>query len=122
MNLIHLNGLRFFARHGVMPQERVVGAMFTVNVTISTDFMLAAREDRLDGTISYADAYRVIREETLVPSQLLENVAWRIAVRLLRDFPAAEEVTVSLFKHNPPIGGADCREAGVTISLSQQNK
>ena len=117
MGQIHLNGLRFHARHGVLAQEREVGATFTVNVTIATDFTLAAREDRLDGTINYADAYRSIKEEMLIPSQLLENAAWRIAARLLHDFPAAEEVTVALFKHNPPIGGADCREAGVTINL-----
>lgn len=117
MGLIHLNGLRFFARHGVLPQEQVVGAEFTVNVTIATDFTLAALEDRLDGTISYADAYESVKEEILIPSRLLEHAAWRIALRLLHDFPAADEVTVSLLKQNPPIGGADCKEAGVTVNL-----
>ncbi len=55
-----------------------------------------------------------------ISSQLLEHVAYRIANRLLHDFPAIEEVDVELYKQNPPMG-ADCEQVGISLSLSADN-
>lgn len=109
---IHLKGLRLYAYHGVLPQENRVGAQYTIDLRLKTDFTLAAETDRLEGTINYADVFNAVKEEMRIPSQLLEHVAWRIAQRLLDDFQTISEINIALYKQNPPMG-ADCSQVGV---------
>ena len=111
---IILKDIRLFAHHGVLPQERAVGAYFTLNLRIQTDFSRALATDDLAGTISYADAFEVVKAEMAVPSQLLEHVAGRICQALFDRFPAAEAIHLELLKENPPMG-ADCAGAGVAL-------
>lgn len=109
---IRLDGLTFYARHGVLPQETQVGAEFTVDLRLSTDFSHAAETDELEGTVNYAEVFRRVKAEMDIPSKLLEHVAYRIALRLLQDFPALTEVQIGVYKQNPPMG-ADVRRVGV---------
>lgn len=115
---IILKDIRLFAHHGVLPQERAVGAYFTLNLRIQTDFSRALATDDLAGTISYADAFEVVKAEMAVPSQLLEHVAGRICQALFDRFPAAEAIHLELLKENPPMG-ADCAGAGVALDVER---
>lgn len=117
---IHLKGLKLYAFHGVLPQENRVGAEYTVNLRLKTDFSRAAQTDSLEGTVNYAEVFEAVKQEMQISSQLLEHVAYRIANRLLHDFPAIEEVDVELYKQNPPMG-ADCEQVGISLSLSADN-
>lgn len=117
---IHLKGLKLYAFHGVLPQENRVGAEYTVNLRLKTDFSQAAQTDCLEGTVNYAEVFEAVKQEMQISSQLLEHVAYRIANRLLHDFPAIEEVDVELYKQNPPMG-ADCEQVGISLSLSADN-
>ena len=54
-NKIIIEGLRLYAYHGVLPQERKVGAYFTIDAEINTDFSSAIETDDLRGTLNYAD-------------------------------------------------------------------
>ena len=45
---IELENLRFYAYHGAMEQERVVGNYFEVSITIKIDVIQSAELDRLD--------------------------------------------------------------------------
>lgn len=115
---IILKDIRIFAHHGVLPQERAVGAYFTLNLRIQTDFSRALATDDLAGTISYADAFEVVKAEMAVPSQLLEQVAGRICQALFDRFPAAEAIHLELLKENPPMG-ADCAGAGISLDVER---
>lgn len=115
---IRMEGLRFFARHGVLPQEKEVGAMFTVDLVIDTDFTRAAMTDSLEGTVSYADVYECVKSEMQKPSKLLEHVVKRIGERILDNFAAVEGVSVALYKENPPMG-ADCDKVGVSARFKR---
>ncbi len=112
---IYIEGSHHFARHGVDPQEAVVGSCFTIDVKLKTDFTLAAQTDDLSGTVSYADVHAILKEEMQTPSKLLEHVCQRIAEHLFRDFLSITEVHIRLSKENPPMG-ADCRNVGVEVS------
>jgi dihydroneopterin aldolase len=57
-----MEGMVFFGRHGVFPAERELGARFTVDVELEADLAQAARSDRLEDTIDYARAYRMVGE------------------------------------------------------------
>ena len=111
---VFLDEVRFHAFHGVMPQERAVGADFTVSLNVGYDFVKAAESDDLNDTISYADLYEVVRTEMDKPSQLLEHVALRIVKAVASRWPKVEKIDIRLAKDNPPMG-ADCKGAGVEI-------
>lgn len=115
MNMyILLKDLKFYAHHGVDTQETIVGAYFTVNLKVKTNFINAMQTDALSGTISYADMYNLVKEEMNKPSQLLEHVGGRIIKRLFLEFPSIESIQLELIKDNPPIG-AECAGAGIEI-------
>ena len=101
---IRLEGMKFYAYHGVLPQENLVGANYYIDLKLKTDFSHAAETDELEGTVNYADIHAAIKEEMKITSQLLEHVCQRIARRLLHDFPTIETIDISLFKENPPMG------------------
>lgn len=115
---IYLEGARFFAHHGVDPQETIVGANFIIDLRLRTDFTHARQTDELKGTVSYADIYAVVKKEMKTPSKLLEHVCERIGQRLFNDFPTIQEIIIRLSKENPPMG-SDCRNVGVEVHYTR---
>ncbi len=111
---IIIKGMRVYAYHGVMEQERKVGGSFTIDAEVDADFSAAMLTDNLSDTISYADLHQLIRQEMAIPSQLLEHVAGRIADAIFKHFPQSKAVRLRILKENPPMG-ADSQGAGVEI-------
>lgn len=101
---IRMEGMKFYAYHGVLPQENLVGANYYIDLKLKTDFSHAAETDELEGTVNYADIHAAVKEEMKITSQLLEHVCQRIACRLFHDFPTIETIDISLSKENPPMG------------------
>lgn len=114
MNRVFVKKLRIYAFHGVLPQENVVGAYFTIDISIDTDFNRAMATDELDGTISYADICDTVKQEMAITSKLLEHVAGRICNALFSRFPSATKVKICITKENPPMG-VECGGAGVEV-------
>ena len=116
---ISLSTLDFYAFHGVLPQERIVGGSYLVDVALDVNVSAAAYNyDELTGTVNYAAVYEAVKAEMQVPSKLLEHVVMRIARRLLDDFSLVRQVEISLTKVNPPMG-ASCKGASVKLCLSR---
>lgn len=113
---IYLDDLRFHAFHGVMPQERLTGNDYTIDIKIGYDVSLAMVSDNVDDTLNYAEVYKIVDQEMGVPSQLLERVAYRIGDRLSRKFTSITSINIKLTKLNPPFG-ADCKGACVELHL-----
>ena len=101
---IRMEGMKFYAFHGVLSQENLVGAYFYIDLRLKTDFTHAAQTDELKETVSYADIHAVVQEEMKTTSKLLEHVCQRIASRIFHDFNTIESIEISLFKENPPMG------------------
>ena len=101
---ISLSGLRFYAYHGAEPQEAVVGAWYTVDITLKADVTDAIINDDLNGTVNYAQVTDVVKQQMQIRSALLEHVAGRIAGSILEGFPAVSSITVTVSKVNPPVG------------------
>lgn len=113
---ISLRNVRFHAFHGVMPQERKVGADFLVNLRVGYPLEKAMQSDEVSDTLNYAALYEVVKAEMMQPSNLLEHVAGRIADAIVKHFPQVTSIDLALTKQNPPMG-ADCDGAGVEIHL-----
>ncbi len=104
-NIIILEGMRFYAHHGVLEQELILGNHYTIDLKIYLDLSKASQTDDLNDTVSYADIYSVVKDEMAIPSQLLEHVAGRIINKITESFPTIKKVRIKLSKHNPPVGG-----------------
>ena len=116
-----MEGIKFYAFHGVLPQENLVGANFYIDLKLKTDFSRAAETDELEGTVSYADIYASVKEEMDMPSKLLEHVCQRIASRLFKDFPTIVSIDICLYKENPPMG-ACAQRIGVEAHYVRKDK
>ena len=117
-NSIILKRVRIYAYHGVLPQERKIGAYFIIDLKLDTDFSESMETDELNGTISYADVYDVIKKEMDIPSNLLEHVGGRIIKALFGKFNNIYKVYLRIMKENPPIG-AELEGAGIEITSSK---
>ena len=113
---IELKGLRFHARHGVLPQEKVVGGDYVVNLRVHYNISKAMKTDDVNDTLNYALLLDIIKKEMAEPSNLLEHVAGRIGQTVIEHFDEVEDVTISITKLNPPLG-ARCAGATVEIHL-----
>ena len=116
---ILLENIRFFAYHGVAPQETTVGNEFVVSLRLKTDIARAMESDDVADTVNYAEIHQAVKEEMDIPSKLLEHVAGRIVRRLFNDFPTIESIDLKLSKRNPPMG-ADIETAGVEVHIARQ--
>ncbi len=115
---VYIDRISVRAFHGVMPQERTVGADFIVSVEVAAPLMKAVQTDEVADTVNYAVVTDIVREEMAVPSYLLEQVAGRIAQRVFDGFPQVEKVWVDIRKVNPPMG-VHCKGAGVKICFAR---
>ena len=116
---ILLENIRFFANHGVAPQQTTVGNEFVVSLRLKTDIARAMESDDVADTVNYAEIHQAVKEEMDILSKLLEHVAGRIVRRLFNDFPTIERIDLKLSKRNPPMG-ADIETAGVEVHIERQ--
>jgi dihydroneopterin aldolase len=79
-----LSGMRFFAYHGVLPEEREQGQEFLVDVELEADLQKSARRDALELTVDYRRAYELVQSVMEgEPRNLLETLAETVAAKLL---------------------------------------
>lgn len=99
---IALKNLRFFAEHGMYPEEMKVGNEFEVDVSV------ACRSPKkkitsIEQTVNYVEVYRIIQEEFEKRRLLLETLAMDIAERIQLQFEEIESISITIRKLNPPI-------------------
>ncbi len=120
---VFLEGLRFYAYHGVNPEERVQGQRFVVDVQLAIDLQQAGASDDLARTVNYSAAYKRVRAIMEGPPRdLIEAVAEEIAAALLADFPTAMAVTVTVRKPEVALKGAMLDAAGVRIHRTRERE
>ena len=102
---IEVNGIKLYAFHGCLTEEGKVGGHYRVDVSITTDFTEAAETDDLSKTVDYVNVNRIVEEEMLIRSKLIEHVGQRIVNRLKAEVQGIDELTVKIIKICPPING-----------------
>ncbi|MCR4613306.1 MAG: dihydroneopterin aldolase [Bacteroidaceae bacterium] len=117
---IILKDVHLYAYHGALPQERVVGSSYLLNLEVGVNFSAAMLTDRLAGTVNYALIYDVVKQTMQTPSQLVEHAAARICKTLFTHFPSIEYLHLQLLKENPPVVGCDCAGMGVSIYVTRE--
>lgn len=112
--------MRFHAFHVVLPQERVVGGDYEVDLRVGYPLAKALTSDQVEDTLNYASLYSLVEREMKQPSSLLEHVSGRIAEAVSKAFPKVLSIDLTLTKLNPPMG-ADCDGASVEIHFINDN-
>lgn len=105
MAVIALEGMHFYAYHGVYEEERKIGGEYIVDVSLNVDVSQAAVSDDLTKTVNYETVFLICEAAMRIQSKLLENVAERIALQLKNQFGFIKEMNISVRKKNPPLGG-----------------
>lgn len=102
---ISLQGLRFFAYHGVLPSERRQGQAFYVDLDLECAGPLPTDDD-LSATVDYAAVYEAVRQVAQSgPYQLIETLAGRIGDEVLARFPQVEALQIAVHKPQAPLPG-----------------
>lgn len=114
MGTIALEGLEFFAYHGYYPEEQLIGNKYALDITVNTDFMEAAKHDKLSETVNYATLYQIATKVMKEPAKLLEHVAFKVIENIREHYPHVALITVKVSKFNPPLGGV-CARSVITM-------
>lgn len=107
--------MEFYAYHGHYEEERVVGNRFLLDLRLEADCDKAAESDHISDALNYQVAYKIIREQMLLKSHLLENIAKRILDALYDNMEGIKKATIKVRKMNPPMGG-QIKSVSVTMS------
>ena len=102
MLTIELSKLRFHAYHGLYKEEKMLGGVFEVNISI-THHPKNIPVIHIEDTIDYMAVYQTVKQLMQQPTPLLETLATSMANEILSKFSQAIEVTVGIVKVNPPI-------------------
>ena len=102
---IKLKNMRFYANHGFLPQGKLPGNTFVVNVAFTAVVSRSFETGDVADTVNYAAVYDLVKAEMAVPSELMEHVAGRIFSKIKRSFPVINKLEVRLAKLSPPVSG-----------------
>ena len=105
MDIIHINDLEIFARHGVFPEENVLGQKFMVSAEMYTCVRGAGRSDDLELSIDYGKICHEIQDFLQKNTfRLLETAAERLAEKLLTETEHLEGIRIEIKKPWAPVG------------------
>ncbi len=102
---VDVNGIKLYAFHGCLPEEAAIGGNYIVDVSITTDFDAAMREDDLTKTVDYVDVNRIVKREMAIRSKLIEHVGYRILEGIKSEIKGVNSVRIKVIKIAPPING-----------------
>lgn len=105
MDRITIRNLVVFAKHGVFPEENVLGQKFVISAVLYTSIRKAGLTDELAFSVNYGEVSHFM--ESFVAGhtwKLLESVAENLARALLLTFPQVEQVDLEIQKPWAPIG------------------
>lgn len=112
MDAIAITGIRCYGYTGFLPEERVLGQWFEVDLTLWLDLTNAGKSDALEDTFDYRRAISLVKHLVKTAKfALVEKLATVIAEDLLK-LNNIEKVRVQLVKLSPPIA-----DFGGTITI-----
>lgn len=106
MDILELEGMEFWARHGCLGREKAVEQLFTVDFRAELDMRTAAGSDNLEDTVDYGRIYDIAAEVMNGPhAHLLEHLAGKIVKGIAAEFPRLQSFSVRVSKRRPPVNG-----------------
>ena len=108
MDFIHVTGIRCYGYVGYLPEEKVLGQWFKVDLKLSVDLSVASQTDAIEDTLDYRQVIALVQNLVKTSNfDLLERLAGAIADTILQESLLATEVQVILTKPAAPIPDFD---------------
>ncbi len=104
-SIITIENMEFYAYHGCFTEEQAIGTHFFVDLEFIQDSSLAVKTDNIEDTVNYLSVYQSIKKEMSKNSKLIEHLAYRVLLRLFKDFSEIHSANITIKKMNPPLGG-----------------
>ena len=105
MDKITIKDLEIYARHGVFPEENVLGQKFLVSAVLHTSTRKAGLTDDLTASVHYGEVSHLIKKMLEEHTwKLLEKVAEETAAAILLTYPQVSQVDLTIKKPWAPIG------------------
>lgn len=105
MDQIRITGLKIYAYHGVLLEEKEKGQDFYINATLFLDCHKAGKTDALSDALNYAEACAFMTEVFTKQSyDLIEKACEEVATQMLLHFPSLHGIEVEVNKPHAPIG------------------
>jgi dihydroneopterin aldolase len=103
MDSIQVNGIRAYGYVGYLPEERVLGQWFEVDLTLWVNLTTAGKSDQIEDTLDYREAIAMVKEQiTTAKYSLVEKLVGAIADKILT-LDKVARVRVRLSKPAAPI-------------------
>ena len=116
MDSIQVDGIRAYGYVGYLPEERVLGQWFEVDLTLWVDLAPASYSDSIKDTLDYREAIAIVKEEiTTAKYHLIEKSIEAIAQKLL-NLEKVTRVRVKLSKPAAPIADFSGR---ITLDITR---
>ncbi len=115
---VGLEEVRFFAYHGLFPEERILGNWFILTVRVSKRADVFGFES-INHTYDYGKIFAICEAVMSKPVDLLETVALSIASQLKLSFVDLSCYEVHIWKEQPPLGmlgGRSCVSLKETLN------
>lgn len=105
MDKIWIQNLEVFAKHGVFPEENVLGQKFVISAVFHTSTRKAGLTDLLEYSVNYGEASHFIKEFVEGHTwKLLERLLEELARALLLRYSSVMQIDLTVSKPWAPIG------------------
>lgn len=104
MDCIHLTGISCYGYIGYLPEEKVLGQWFEVDLKLWLDLSQATENDTIEDTVDYRTVINLV--QNLVKTSkfdLLERLAGAIANAILQQNDMVSQIQVIVIKPAAPI-------------------
>ena len=102
---LEIKDIKIWARVGVLTDERKFGQLFSLEVSLWSDFSICSNTDDLSSTIDYAVLINEIKTHSITFSCFtIEKYSSEILKIIVEKFNP-ERIKIKLTKCNPPIAG-----------------
>jgi dihydroneopterin aldolase/2-amino-4-hydroxy-6-hydroxymethyldihydropteridine diphosphokinase len=102
MDSISIEGLKFYAKHGVLDAEKEMGQFFFLDIKYYLETSLS--DDQIKKTVHYGhlseDAVQYCKENRF---DLIETLVNKLALFLIERYPLIQKIDVTLHKPHAPI-------------------
>jgi dihydroneopterin aldolase len=116
MDSIQVTGIRAYGYVGYLPEERVLGQWFEVDLTLWIDLTAAGKSDNLEDTLDYRQAISIVKEQIKNSKfALIEKLVSTIADELLQ-LAKVKQVRIKLSKPAAPIPDFEGR---ITLDITR---
>ena len=106
MDKILMKNLGFYAYHGLLKEESVLGQKFFLDIELDVNTKEAGLTDDMTKSVSYADVYEVVKEIAVNKRfNLLEALAENIANEVLDQFDLVKGIMIRIKKPEAPVNG-----------------